>query len=65
MTRKHYEKIMSKRGKQIQKVADMLEKLDLADQDQDQQSNNLYMDSAGNIDWNKLAKHVKEATSGR
>lgn len=56
---------MSKRGKQIQKVADMLEKLDLADQDQDQQSNNLYMDSAGNIDWNKLAKHVKEATSGR
>lgn len=54
---------MSKRGKQIQKVADMLEKLDLADQDQ--QSNNLYMDSAGNIDWNKLAKHVKEATSGR
>jgi hypothetical protein len=63
MTRKHYEKIMSKRGKQIQKVADMLEKLDLADQDQ--QSNNLYMDSAGNIDWNKLAKHVKEATSGR
>ncbi len=61
MIRKHYEKIMSKREKRSQKVADMLERLDL----EDQQHNHLYMDSAGNIDWQKLAIHVKEATSGR
>jgi hypothetical protein len=52
---------MSKREKRSQKVADMLERLDL----EDQQHNHLYMDSAGNIDWQKLAIHVKEATSGR
>jgi phosphopantetheine adenylyltransferase len=61
MIRKHYEKIMNKREKRSQKVADMLERLDW----EDQQYNNLYMDNNGNIDWQKLAQHVKEATSGR
>ncbi len=52
---------MSKRQKRSQKVADMLEKLDLGDQ----QHNHLYMDDLGNIDWQRLAEHVREATSGR
>ena len=61
MVKKHYEKIMSKRGKSIQKVVDKLEQLDM----DDQKSRLLYTDEHGKIDWVKLAKHVSEATSGR
>ncbi len=61
MSKKHYEKIMSRRQKRSQKVADMLEKLDL----EDQSTGPFYMNTDGTIDWNKLAKHVREATSGR
>lgn len=61
MSRKHYEKIMSKRGKSIQQVVDKLEQLDL----DDQKPKWLYIDEFGKIDWDRLAKHVREATSGR
>ena len=61
MSKKHYEKIMSKRGKSIQRVVDRLEQLDL----DDQKSKLLYTDELGKIDWNRLAKHIREATSGR
>ena len=61
MSKKHYEKIMSKREKRSQKVADMLEQLDL----DDQKPKLLYTDELGKIDWDRLAKHIREATSGR
>ena len=60
-SRKHYEKIMSKRGKSIQRVIDKLEQLDL----NDQKPKSLYTDENGKIDWQRLAKHVREVTSGR
>ncbi len=52
---------MSKRGKSIQRVVDKLEQLDL----NDQESKLLYTDESGKIDWQQLAKHIREATSGR
>ena len=61
MSRKHYEKIMSKRGKSIERVIDKLEQLDL----NDQKPKSLYTDENGKIDWQRLAKHVHEVTSGR
>ena len=61
MSKKHYEKIMSRRGKRVEKVVEQLEQQAL----DDNEPKTLYTDSAGNIDWTKLAKHVNEATSGR
>ena len=52
---------MSKRGKSIQRVIDKLEQLDL----NDQKPKLLYTDENGKIDWQRLAKHVREVTSGR
>ena len=61
MSKKHYEKIMGRRGKRVEKVVEQLEQQAL----DDNEPKTLYTDSAGNIDWTKLAKHVREATSGR
>lgn len=61
MVKKHYEKIMSKRSRRVEKVVELLEKHALMDQSPEP----LYMDADGNIDWQKLAKHVREATGGR
>ncbi len=61
MSKKHYEKIMSRRSKRVEKVVEQLEQQAL----DDNEPKTLYTDSAGNIDWTKLAKHVREATSGR
>lgn len=61
MSRKHYERIMSKRGKSIQRVADKLDKLTLSDE----KPKLLYTDETGKIDWERLAKHIREATGGR
>ena len=51
---------MSRRPKRIEKATKSIEETALLDQQLPH-----YMDSSGNIDWDKLAKHVKEATSGR
>ncbi len=61
MSKKHYEKIMSRRGKRVEKVVEQLEQQAL----EDRPSEPLYMNIDGTIDWSKLAKHVSEATSGR
>jgi len=61
MSKKHYEKIMSRRGKRVEKVVELLEQQAL----DDIEPKTLYTDSSGNIDWTRLAKHVREATSGR
>jgi len=61
MSKKHYEKIMSRRGKRVEKAVELPEQHALADQ----QPEPLYIDASGNINWNKLAKHIREATSGR
>lgn len=60
MVKKHYEKIMSRRTKRLEKATKSIEEVALLDQKLP-----LYMDASGNIDWDKLAKHVREATSGR
>jgi len=61
MSKKHYEKIMSRRGKRVEKVVEQLEQQAL----DDNEPKTLYTDQLGNIDWARLAKHVNEATSGR
>ena len=60
MVRKHYEKIMNKRKNRVEKVVELLEQYALDDKPEP-----LYMDANGNIDWNNLAEHVREATRGR
>lgn len=60
MSKKHFEKIMSRRTKRLEKATKSIEELALLDQKLP-----LYMDASGTIDWDKLAKHVYEATSGR
>jgi hypothetical protein len=60
MVKKHFEKIMNRRANRIEKATKSIEEMALVDQKLP-----LYMDSSGNIDWNRLAKHVREATSGR
>lgn len=60
MIKKHYEKIMSRRTNRIEKATKSIEEMALLDQKLP-----LYMDSSGTIDWDKLAKHVREATRGR
>jgi hypothetical protein len=60
MSKKHYEKIMSRRLKLKEKAVYSLEQKAIDEQDLP-----LYMDSNGIIDWNRLAEHVKRATSGR
>lgn len=60
MSKKHYEKIMTRRSKRLEKSIKSIEEMALLDQKLP-----LYMDASGNIDWDKLAKHVREATSGR
>lgn len=59
MSKKHLEKIMSRRPKRIEKATKLIEEMALLDQKLP-----LYMDARGNIDWDKLAKHVHEAISG-
>jgi len=61
MSKKHYEKIMSRRGKRVEKVVEQLEQQAL----DDREPKTFYTDDAGNIDWTRLAKHIREATSGR
>jgi hypothetical protein len=61
MSKKHYEKIMSRRSKRVEKVIERLEQQAL----DDSEPKTLYTDGTGNIDWTRLAKHVNEATSGR
>ena len=61
MSKKHYEKIMSRRGKRVEKVVEQLEQQAL----DDREPKTLYTDGTGNIDWTRLAQHVHEATSGR
>ena len=60
MSKKHFEKVMSRRTKRLEKATKSIEEIALLDQKLP-----LYMDSNGAIDWTKLAKHVREATSGR
>jgi hypothetical protein len=60
MVKKHFEKIMNRRANRIEKATKSIEEMALLDQKLP-----LYMDSSGVIDWNRLAKHVREATSGR
>ena len=61
MSKKHYEKIMGKRSRRTEKVVELLEKPALEDQPKE----SLYMNIDGTIDWDRLAEHVREATSGR
>lgn len=61
MVRKHYEKIMTKRNKRVEKVIELIEQQEL----EDQSKGPYYMNTDGTIDWARLAKHISEATRGR
>jgi len=61
MSKKHYEKIMSRRSRRVEKVVELLEKRALEDQPKEL----VYMNIDGTIDWDRLAEHIREATSGR
>jgi hypothetical protein len=61
MSKKHYEKIMGKRNRRVEKVVELLEKRALEDQPKE----SLYINTDGTIDWDRLAEHVREAARGR
>jgi len=56
---KHYQKIAQVRKNKQARDRQKIEQLDL------ETTENLYTDQLGNIDWTRLAKHVREAISGR
>jgi hypothetical protein len=53
MRNKKFEKVLERRKKAKEAAQEKIEQLDL------------YTNSDGTINWDKLAKHIKEATSGR
>jgi len=53
MRNKRFEKVLERRKKAREQAQEKIEQLDL------------YTNSDGTIDWDKLAKHVSEATRGR
>jgi hypothetical protein len=60
MRAKRFEKLLERKRKLVEKATKSIEELAVLDQKLP-----LYMNANGDIDWNKLAKHVSEATSGR
>lgn len=60
MRAKRFEKLLERKRKLVEKATKSIEELAVLDQKLP-----LYMNVNGDIDWNKLAKHVSEATSGR
>ncbi len=59
MRARRFEKLLERKRKKVEKAQQMIEQ---ADQVKDV---NLYTNADGTIDWARLAKHVREATSGR
>ena len=53
MRNKHFEKVLERRKKAREQAQEKIERLDL------------YTNQEGTIDWERLAQHVSEATSGR
>lgn len=53
MRNKRFEKILERRKKAREQAQEKIERLDL------------YTNQDGTINWERLAKHVSEATSGR
>lgn len=60
MRAKRFEKLLERRRKLVDKATKSIEETAIEDQKLP-----LYMDSNGDINWIRLAKHVREATSGR
>jgi hypothetical protein len=58
MRAKRFEKLLERKRKKVDKAQQKIEQADQASQ-------TLYTNPDGSIDWNRLAKHVREATSGR
>jgi len=59
MQLKKYEKLLQRKCKKVAKARDKIEYDDLTNKE------SIYTNPDGTIDWNRLAKHVREATSGR
>lgn len=55
---KRFEKLLERKRKKVDKAQQKIEEAD-------QSSQTLYTNPDGSIDWNRLAKHVSEATRGR
>lgn len=53
MRAKRFEKLLERRQKKVTKAQQKIENLDIED--------TKYMNQDGKIDWDKLAKHVKQA----
>jgi hypothetical protein len=53
MRNKKFEKVLERRKKAREQAQEKIEQLDL------------YTNQDGTIDWDKLAKHIREATGGR
>jgi hypothetical protein len=53
MRNKKFEKVLERRKKAKEAAQEKIERLDL------------YTNQDGSIDWERLAKHISEATSGR
>ena len=55
---KRFEKLLERKRKKVDKAQQKIEQAD-------QSSQTLYTNLDGSIDWNRLAKHISEATRGR
>ena len=58
MRAKRFEKLLERKRKKVDKAQQKIEQADQASQ-------TLYTNLDASIDWTRLAKHVREATSGR
>ena len=56
---KKFEKLLERKEKKVAKAQEKIEQDDLVAKE------SKYMNLDGTIDWERLAKHVSEATSGR
>jgi hypothetical protein len=59
MRAKRFEKLLERKRKKVIKAQEKIEQDDLVAKE------SKYMNLDGTIDWERLAKHVSEATSGR
>jgi hypothetical protein len=59
MRAKRFEKVLEIKRKKVDKAINKIEQSYTFEKD------SLYLNLDGTIDWERLAKHIKEATNGR
>ncbi len=58
MRAKRFEKVLERKRKKLDKATEKIEQLDMS-------TKTLYMNDDGSIDWERLAKHIREVLNGR